>query len=108
MSCETTRQEPYILFKEKGVVEDDKPSRISKMGASSSVYETRWSSGAYLEQEPWNPPLSTPPEEYAEVFTIYFYILSDTPLFATKCFVSPISLFLFYDHSGLRFLRKKL
>lgn len=48
-SHETERQEPYVPFKGKGFLEDDRPSYISKIGASSHVPEIRGSLSAYVK-----------------------------------------------------------
>lgn len=63
-SFKMAREEPYVPFKRKSVVEDTEPPSVTSEGASLSVWEVGGSSHAYFEQEPWNPPSLTPAGEH--------------------------------------------
>lgn len=63
-SHEIAREEPYVPFKGKGIVEDDEPPSATNAWTSSSVQEISGSSHTRSKQEPWNPPSPTPFREH--------------------------------------------
>lgn len=58
------KQETYVPFEGKYVIEDDEPLNVAEKGASLSGREVGGSSRTFFEQESWNPPSPTPSKEH--------------------------------------------